>query len=752
VISPRWARPAFLFVGVAAAFAWLYGDTTVKVVAFCGFNLLALAVVCVRASRDEPGHPSRVTFAGFVVYTVASCAAILIRAVTGSQLPFPSLADVGFFLAYCFYGRVLLLVLRRRIVISKALLDVLIVGAGLSAPLWELVVRPAVLGDGSWAVTVATLMYPVMLTGLLAVALRLVFLPGFRGMADVLLLGWVGGEFGANVFLGIATINGTYSVFSPWLVLLFLSWACIGTLALSPAPSTARSDRNGSDRYGRLVLLGSALLLPLGAIFLIHGREATYALVVACVLTIAILVRLSMVTADLTDLQRLSQDLEHRALHDALTGLPNRVLLSDRIDNALAQRVTGLGRAPALLLLDLDSFKSVNDTHGHEQGDVLLIAVAGCLVEACRTGDTVARLGGDEFAVLLPDTNLPQALRIAERVTLACATPRALGDLSLSSTVSVGLVLADGQDRSTLLRQADIAMYAAKARGGDGTAVFDVTLHSEILARHHREVELRGAAARGELELEYQPVMDLARNEMVGVEALVRWQHPVQGRIPPLLFIPLAEESGSIKQIGAWVLEEACRQVLEWDDQYPLSPPLDIAVNLSPRQLVDDGLVEMVGRTLERLAVDPARVTLEVTESALGGDTELMITKLNQLKSLGVRLAIDDFGTGYSSLSFLRRLPVDILKIDKSFVDGIAREPEEWALTTAIVKLANSLGKQTLAEGIELGGQLAHLRALSCELGQGYLFDRPLPAAIITERIAAAASRRAGAIRPDAGT
>jgi EAL domain-containing protein (putative c-di-GMP-specific phosphodiesterase class I) len=322
----------------------------------------------------------------------------------------------------------------------------------------------------------------------------------------------------------------------------------------------------------------------------------------------------------------------------------------------------------------------------------------------------------------------------------------------LSSTASIGLVLADGQDRSTLLRQADIAMYAAKARGGDGTAVFDVELHSELLARHHREVELRGAAARGELVLEYQPVMHLARNEMVGVEALVRWQHPVHGRIPPLQFIPLAEESGSIKQIGAWVLEQACRQALAWDAEHPLSPPLDIAVNLSPRQLVDDGLVEVVRNTLEQVAIDPARVTLEVTESALGGDTEMMISKLDQLKALGVRLAIDDFGTGYSSLSFLRRLPVDILKIDKSFVDGIAREPEEWALTTAIVKLASSLGKQTLAEGIELGEQLAHLRALSCELGQGYLFDRPLPAAMVSERIAAASFRRAGTVQTDART
>jgi len=752
VITPRWARPAFLIVGVVAALTWLYGDTAVKAAAVCGFNVLALAVVGVRAARDEPGHPSRLMFTGFVVYTLADFPFFLVPAVTGHPLPFPSVADAGFFVAYCFYGGVLVRILRRRIAIPKALFDVLIVGAGLSAPIWEFVVRPAVLSDGGWPETVATLMYPVMLTGLLAVVLRLVFLAGFRGLPDLMLLGWIAGEFAGNLFLSIATANGTYSVFSPWFLLYFISWAFIGAMALSPAPSTVPARRKARGSYGRLVLLGSALLLPIASLLVISDRRATYALVVAGALTIAILARLSMVTADLTEMQELSRDLEHRALHDALTGLPNRVLLADRIDNALAQRVTGPGRAPALLLLDLDGFKNVNDTHGHEQGDQLLIAIAGGLLEVCRAGDTVARLGGDEFAVLLPQTDLAQALRIAERIALSCTTRRPLGDLTLSSSASIGVVLADGQDRSTLLRQADIAMYAAKASGGGGTAVFDVELHSEVLARHQREVELRDAAARGELILEYQPVMHLARSEMVGAEALVRWQHPVHGRIPPLEFIPLAEETGSIRQIGAWVLEQACRQVLAWDAEHPLSPPLDIAVNLSPRQLADDGLVEMVRSTLELLAIEPRRVTLEVTESALGADTEMMITKLDQLKSLGVRLAIDDFGTGYSSLSFLRRLPVDILKIDKSFVDGIAREPEEWALTTAIVKLASSLGKQTLAEGIELGEQLAHLRALNCELGQGYLFDRPLPAAMVTERIAAAVARRAGAAGPAART
>ncbi len=412
-------------------------------------------------------------------------------------------------------------------------------------------------------------------------------------------------------------------------------------------------------------------------------------------------------------------------------------MLADRIEVALAQRVTGVGRGVAILLLDLDQFKAVNDTHGHEYGDQLLVEIAEALRHWCRDGDTIARLGGDEFAVVLPDADLGEALHVAARINTGLLQPLFVAGLEIVVSASIGIVIADDQDRSTLMRQADIAMYAAKARGGAGSEVYQAELYEQMLARFQLELELRGAAGRGELVLEYQPVVHLTRHQMVAVEALVRWDHPVHGRIPPLSFIPLAEDGGSIRQIGDWVLETACRQLLAWDLDYPGSA-LGMAVNLSPRQLLDADFVGHTAEILSRVGVDPARVTLEVTESALGGDIEQMIGKLHELKALGVRLAIDDFGTGFSSLSFLRRLPFDVLKIDKSFVAGIAREPEEWALTTAIINLAGSLGKQTHAEGVELGEQLAHLRSLNCELGQGYLFDRPLPADVIGERLAAA--------------
>jgi diguanylate cyclase (GGDEF)-like protein/PAS domain S-box-containing protein len=437
---------------------------------------------------------------------------------------------------------------------------------------------------------------------------------------------------------------------------------------------------------------------------------------------------------DVTEQRRLQDDLRFRSSHDSLTGLPNRELLADRLDLALAQRASRPGRGVAVLVLDLDDFKVVNDTHGHEHGDLLLVEAATLLMRSCREGDTVARLGGDEFAVVLPDTDLVEALRVTKRITDAFAEPLLIGCLDVHISASVGVVLADGQTRSDLMRQADIAMYSAKSQVVPHV-VYDADVHREVVARFELELELRGVAERGELVLEYQPVLDLATHRIVKVEALVRWDHPVHGRIPPLAFIPLAESSGSICAIGDWVLETACRQLVAWDAEHPGSG-LGMAVNLSPRQLLNDDLVGRVGAILTRVGVAPGRIVLEVTESALGGDTEAMIVRLLALKALGVRLAIDDFGTGFSSLSYLRRLPVDILKVDKAFVAGIARDPAEWALTAAVIKLAKSLGKQTIAEGIELGEQLAHLRALNCDLGQGYLFDRPLAPAALSARLA----------------
>ncbi|HEX9969911.1 MAG TPA: GGDEF domain-containing phosphodiesterase, partial [Acidimicrobiales bacterium] len=328
---------------------------------------------------------------------------------------------------------------------------------------------------------------------------------------------------------------------------------------------------------------------------------------------------------------------------------------------------------------------------------------------------------------------LREAAVIAERIRQALRNPVRIGDHDLVASASIGLVLADDDsDPNETLQRADLAMYAAKASHPGQVEIFVPSLHQQVVERYELENDLKSAIRRGELVLHYQPVVELESGVMVGVEALVRWQHPERGLLGPDQFIPIAEESGVVGELGLWVLGEATAQVLRWD-ACEGGRGLHVAVNLSARQLVDPGLAHDVDRCLREIGIPPSRVTLEVTESALLENADERIARLHELTALGITLAIDDFGTGYSSLSYLRRLPADILKIDRSFVSGIASEPQEWALASAVVRLATSVGKQTLAEGIERPEQLAHLMALGCRLGQGYLFSRPVPASEIEQ-------------------
>ena len=398
-------------------------------------------------------------------------------------------------------------------------------------------------------------------------------------------------------------------------------------------------------------------------------------------------------------------------------------------------------RGTAILLLDLDDFKTVNDTFGHEAGDRVLVEVSRRLERVTRQGEGIYRLGGDEFAFVLYDARLSEVLSLADRICLALGEPLDLGPRMIRPLATMGISIAlSGQDRSTLLAEADMAMYSGKDRNTNIASVFDPDLHQATLARHQLERDLRDAVKQDELFLLYQPIVHLAHNDMVGVEALIRWEHPTRGVISPVEFIPLAEANGSINTIGDWVLERAIHQLLEWDDAQP-DRRLSISVNVSPLQLADPDFVGRVARILRQSQIDPGRVNLEITEAAFGDDDVAMIGRLHELKGLGLRLAIDDFGTEYSALSRLQRLPVDTLKIDKSFIDDLATEPTAWALATAIIRLAESLGKSTVAEGIETGGQLAHLRSLNVEFGQGFLFARPLTADAISTLLTAGPGR-----------
>jgi diguanylate cyclase (GGDEF)-like protein/PAS domain S-box-containing protein len=437
-------------------------------------------------------------------------------------------------------------------------------------------------------------------------------------------------------------------------------------------------------------------------------------------------------TRDVTERKELERQLTHQAFHDPLTGLANRSLFRDRVHHALALRYRT--HAPlAVLFLDLDGFKAINDSLGHGIGDELLKSVAGRLRSVVRPGDTVSRLGGDEFAVLLEDLEgLHAAQQIASRFLEELHTAFAISGHEVFVGASVGIALAGPEDDADdVLRNADLAMYRAKALGRNRCELFEQDMHAAALERMEIENDLRHAVVRGELRLHYQPIVELATGRIAGVEALVRWQHPTRGLVPPMDFINVAEESGLIVPVGRWVLSEACRQVARWRRE--TGQPLRLSVNLSARQLQAPRLAEHVAKTLRSTGVAPADLVLEITESMLVDDAERTIAKLHLLREIGVRLAIDDFGTGYSSLNYLRRLPVDVLKIDRSFVKGIGTESELTALTGAIVGIGRDLGLDVVAEGIEETVQLEALRGMGCELGQGFLYARPLPPAELAE-------------------
>ena len=429
---------------------------------------------------------------------------------------------------------------------------------------------------------------------------------------------------------------------------------------------------------------------------------------------------------DITERKTLEEQLRHQAFHDVLTGLENRFLFLDRLGHALTRAGRG-GRPTAVLFLDLDDFKAVNDRLGHAEGDKLLVDVAHRLKAVTRAGDTVARLGGDEFAIIVEETDPAEAEQAAARILATLTPPFELGDRPIAVRVSVGIAMQsiDGADADELLRRADIAMYAAKAAGGHRHVTYEPKLYDATMTRMELKADLRGALERGELHIAYQPIVELDTGFISGSEALMRWNHPVHGPVPPVDFIPLAEESGLILELGRWILTTACHQTRAWQEATG-RVGLTIGVNLSGHQVLDRDLVTDVRRILAETGLAPNDLTLEMTESVLVQDVEATVSTLTALKALGVRLAIDDFGTGYSSLSYLRQFPIDILKIDRSFVASLDGTNDSTALVRSILDLSTTLRLETVAEGIEETEQREVLRGLGARQGQGYLFARPM--------------------------
>ncbi len=439
----------------------------------------------------------------------------------------------------------------------------------------------------------------------------------------------------------------------------------------------------------------------------------------------------SGIIRDVTERKSLEDQLTHQALHDPLTKLPNRVLFKNRVEHALS-RTERSGSPVAVLFLDLDNFKTINDTLGHSAGDALLITVAERLESCLRSSDTASRLGGDEFAVLIEDTtNTKDGCLVAERILEALRKPIDIDgkDAFIGASIGIAISSAHASTPSTLLRNADVAMYTAKSQGKNQYALFENEMHNALIKRSELETELRSAMDHGEFELVYQPIMGLGSGRINAVEALLRWNHPRGLKIGPNEFIPIIEDANLMQPLGRWILEQACEQCAVWNREFGRIRPLAVAVNLSSRQFLDDNLFGVVSSALERSGLDAGNLILEITEGTMLQNTETTVSILNRLRDIGIRLAIDDFGTGYSSLSYLHKFPIDVLKIDKSFVDKIHNSREGAAMARAIISMSETLHLETIAEGIESKEQIATLQVLGCEMGQGYLIAHPLKVA-----------------------
>lgn len=432
---------------------------------------------------------------------------------------------------------------------------------------------------------------------------------------------------------------------------------------------------------------------------------------------------------DITERKVFEEKLAHDALHDSLTGLPNRKRLMSRLNRSLERLRKSPDHSFAVYFIDLDRFKIINDTLGHQAGDELLLKITEKLELVVRPSDMVARLGGDEFVIVIEDVNKEdQIVSVAERILKGLREPMMIAGQKVYTGASIGIVLSscDYERADDLLRDADLAMYRAKSKGKGRFEIFDTKIHSGALTLLQLEIDLRRAIENREFVLNYQPVFALNSEEIVGFEALVRWHHPIRGVVPPNDFIPIAEETGLILPIGRWVLREACQQMKKWQQQFPEAKSLIMNVNLSARELEQKDLISQIKKALKESEINPSCLKLEITESVIMNNAEQAIKTVKELREMGIRVSIDDFGTGYSSLSYLHRFPIDTLKVDRSFINRIGTEGEHSEIIQTIIKLASNLGMDVIAEGVESEEQLDFLKSMNCEFAQGYYYSKPV--------------------------
>ncbi|WP_221090744.1 putative bifunctional diguanylate cyclase/phosphodiesterase [Deinococcus aquaedulcis] len=659
--------------------------------------------------------------------------------------PFPSLADVGYLLlAPCFFLGALHIwqPLPSRLLALGFVLDVALIVLALGTALWASSVAPVLtLYAGQPFALAVAMAYP--LSDLVVVALALVaavWQPRGLGQMQLVLLG-----SGLAVLCVAHTVyaqqaaRGAYLLGAPLDLLWPLAFVAFGSAAYvhlvardPQALSSMPLPLSAARRHRLNVLPSLALTLPYAVFFLGPGLQGGHALWRAAPLLLALLFVRQVLA--LVDTGRLHRTLERQARHDALTGLLNRSAVHEALTHCI-QAAQAQGQVVGVMFLDLDRLKHINDAWGHAAGDQMLRQFAQRLRASTRAADIVGRFGGDEFVVVAIAQDQQRLQALAQRLLRGVRQPVELMGQHLELTASVGVAVcpSDAVDAATALHQADLAMYRAKAMGRNALAFYDARDHAAQLQQIQLEEELRAALASGALELHYQPIVALPGGELRGVEALLRWTSPSLGPVSPLKTVQLAEERGLMPQLGAWVLAEAVRQVGEW--RRDAAPTLTVSVNVSASQFGLGDFVDGVVQTLARHGVPGEAVMLELTESTLIQDAQASAQKMRALRELGVRIALDDFGTGYSSLSYLRQLPVDVLKIDRSFVHTLNEGND--AFVRAIVTLGQAQGAQVVIEGIEAPAQAAAAAALGCELGQGYHFARPLSAAQLEARLSA---------------
>ena len=760
--SRRWrtrdhASRAALAIGATMVLAYFLLGTDLQNLLYQVPGMLAVVAVLAGVVIHRPRHrgPWLLLALGLALTTAGDWAWVILELVFALE-PFPSVADAFYLTGIGVTGVALVWLVRGRIPDGDraGVLDALIVSVGAGLVSWIFLMEPIVAdASATFAETAFALAYPMLDIVILAVLVRIALAPGRKVPALTMLLAALITLLAADfAYAGLALADGYWTghpVDAGWLA----SSVLYAGAALHPSMrEVAAPVENLEVRLSawRVVLLAIASLMA-PAVLLIQwlaGVSIDVPIIAGAsiVLFLLVIARLGGVVADLranlSQRQALEAELEQRAFHDPLTGLANRTLFADRLDHALAQR----DEQVAVLFLDLDDFKTINDTHGHQAGDELLIAVARSLSTSVRPEDTVARLGGDEFAVLVErEATEGVSRQLAERLIAGLRRPVHVAgrDRTVGASIGISMGRSGRASGEQLMSEADIAMYVAKGDGKGGSSLFDPRTHASVVRSIGLRDDLDRAIREREFEMHYQPIVDLETGDLAGVEALARWRHRTRGLLLPADFIAMAEATGAIIALGKWIFEESCRQAVAWADG-PLSDGRFMSINLSTIQVTYPGFVEFVADAVAEAGLPPTRLMVEVTEST-NPDPDSVVEALGRLHALGIRLAVDDFGTGFASMEQLARLPFAVIKIDQSLVNIVDNDARAESVVTGITDLARRLGAVTIAEGLERPEQIGPLRAMGCQMAQGFHFAPALPAAKLEALVASSADTGAGA-------